>query len=85
MFRTGGEEFVILARNIDPEQVSLFAESLRKFIEQASFLDGQSLTVSLGIAHYEEGEDSDSWSRRADNHLYEAKKQGRNRVWPASE
>ena len=85
VFRIGGEEFMVLAYNIAPGQAGIFAESLRVHVEQAELLDGQPVTVSLGVAAYEEGEDIESWSRRADANLYEAKQHGRNRVWPTPE
>ena len=37
-------------------------------------------TVSIGIAERREGEDKDAWFRRADQALYQAKNQGKNRV-----
>lgn len=82
VFRTGGEEFIILVQNTASEQAGVFAESLREFIEQTQLLEGVPLTVSLGVAHYEDGEDIDTWLRRADHNLLEAKRRGRNRVWP---
>lgn len=83
VFRTGGEEFIVLAHNIQADQAVIFAESLRIYVEQASILDEQPITVSMGVASYEKDEAIEDWIRRADLNLYEAKARGRNRVWPA--
>lgn len=45
--------------------------------------EGQKITISLGVAQYQPGESSDEWLKRADDNMYEAKNQGRNRVCPA--
>ncbi len=83
VFRTGGEEFLVLARNIASKQVGVIAESLRAHVEESDLLDGEMVTVSVGVAHYDGSEDAEACVRRADANLYEAKRRGRNRVWPA--
>ena len=82
VFRTGGEEFVILTHDIEAGQATAFAESLRLHVEQANILDGQTMTVSIGVADYENNESIEAWIRRTDVNLYQAKGQGRNCVWP---
>lgn len=82
IFRTGGEEFIVLARNITPNQASIFAESLREHVEKAILVDTMPITISVGVANYKDGENMDAWLRRADAYLYEAKEHGRNQVWP---
>jgi len=82
LFRTGGEEFIVLARNIEPGESIAFADSLRIAVEQANILDGQAITISIGIADYDIKQSIDEWIRQADTNLYEAKRRGRNRVWP---
>ena len=83
VFRIGGEEFVILAHDIEAGHATAFAESLRLHVEQANILDGQAMTVSIGVADYENNESIEAWIRRADVNLYQAKERGRNCVWPA--
>jgi diguanylate cyclase (GGDEF)-like protein len=46
VFRTGGEEFLVLARNLAPAQAGVIAESLRAQIEASDLLDGEIVTVS---------------------------------------
>lgn len=82
IFRTGGEEFVLLLRNTSLQQAIALAENLRKNIEETELLEGHTITVSLGVAEYQSGETDDEWLHRADKNLYEAKDNGRNCVRP---
>jgi len=38
------------------------------------------VTISLGVAEYQQAETSDSWLKRADDALYQAKENGRNQI-----
>ena len=82
VFRTGGEEFVVLAHNIEPGESIAFADSLRVAVEEAEILDEKVVTISIGVADYDSDHSIDEWIRQADANLYEAKRRGRNRVWP---
>jgi diguanylate cyclase (GGDEF)-like protein/PAS domain S-box-containing protein len=88
-FRYGGEEFLILLPNTSLEGALHYAEALRKGIEQwACHYDDQTImiTASLGVATFPIDGDSDMQIiNRADEALYAAKKEGRNRVtaWQA--
>ncbi len=82
VFRIGGEEFLILLRNTSLQQAIHAAESLREYINKSEILNDKVITVSLGVAEYNEGESSDEWLVHADTNLYEAKNRGRNRVHP---
>ncbi|MBL4584835.1 MAG: diguanylate cyclase [Pseudomonadales bacterium] len=82
LFRTGGEEFIMLARDLDKEGSIIFSDNLRAAVEQSNILDGKPVTVSIGVASYEQGESIDDWIRRADDHMYLAKRHGRNCVSP---
>jgi two-component system cell cycle response regulator len=84
--RYGGEEFVVVMPETDPELAYSVAERLRKSIEvtpiDISRAPGRiSITISIGIAA-SEGEDdtAEALLRRADQALYSAKRNGRNRV-----
>ena len=55
---------------------------LRALLEGGDLLDGEPVTVSVGVAHYAGSEEAAACLRRADANLYEAKRRGRNRVWP---
>ncbi len=82
LFRTGGEEFIVLARNLESGGAVAFADSLRLAVEQSHIVEGQTVTVSIGVANYEAEESVDDWLKRADANMYEAKRRGRNCVWP---
>lgn len=84
-FRSGGEEFVILLHNSDLREAKNIAQRLRHVIELAPIVPNHSLTVSIGIARCEFLEDWTGWMKRADESLYEAKNQGRNRVVVSSQ
>jgi diguanylate cyclase (GGDEF)-like protein len=80
--RYGGEEFVVIYPSMSADSALEAAESLRKMIEQKSLeLVGFRQTVSIGVATYPaDARDSAELLQRADQAVYQAKKQGRNRV-----
>jgi two-component system cell cycle response regulator len=84
--RYGGEEFVVVMPETDAAFAYAVAERLRKSIETTpvdiSHPPGKlSITISIGIASSEGASDtSEALLRRADQALYSAKRNGRNRV-----
>jgi diguanylate cyclase (GGDEF)-like protein len=82
--RWGGEEFVVLADGAGLEAAFALAEHIRNAVENADFAGPARVTVSIGIAAYQQGETGDSLLARADDALYEAKRNGRNCVVAAS-
>ena len=59
------------------------AERLRFAVESEWFShDGKTIkvTVSLGVATYQDGRDTQILIKKADDNLYRAKKEGKNRV-----
>ena len=81
--RLGGEEFAIVAPNMTPELLHKLAERIRKAISNIAITDGNvrlKVTASVGLAIWDRSEDADSFYRRADRMLYQAKRMGRNRV-----
>ncbi len=78
--RWGGEEFVILAPSTDLEQARALAEKLRAAIAGHDFAEVGHKTASFGVATWRDGDDEDSMTKRADECLYMAKGEGRNRV-----
>jgi diguanylate cyclase (GGDEF)-like protein len=80
LFRTGGEEFVVLLPRSSAEDALRVAEDLRSRVEQAELLPQHPLTVSIGVAMQRVAQDADDWVLAADQALYEAKRAGRNRV-----
>jgi len=78
--RWGGEEFMIMATNITADNARLYAEKLRLMIEHREFSGVRRVTCSFGVAQLASDDNDDSFTRRADDALYRAKAQGRNRV-----
>jgi two-component system cell cycle response regulator len=84
--RYGGEEFVVVMPDTDTAFAYTVAERLRQSIELAPFAISRAphkinVTASIGIASSSGGADSsDKLLHRADQALYRAKREGRNRV-----
>jgi diguanylate cyclase (GGDEF)-like protein len=79
--RWGGEEFVILAVESDLEVGAALAEKLRTALEELSIQKVGKITCSFGVALWRDrDEEMDVLCDRADTALYQAKKEGRNRV-----
>ena len=83
--RYGGEEFTIVSRGTDLARAMVVAERLRQAIERTDFVyEGQyiPITVSMGVAAVPDitAQTPDDLIGAADRALYDAKKNGRNRV-----
>ena len=80
MYRLGGEEFLIVLPRVGLREGGWIGERLRKAVERAC-PGGQEITISLGVAAaHGEGVVYDRLFAAADEALYEAKREGRNRV-----
>lgn len=81
--RYGGEEFVLLLPHTDAEQFSACCERLREAFANAQPLDVKlqpgHLSLSVGLTLLRAGDDLDEALQRADEALYRAKGNGRNR------
>jgi two-component system cell cycle response regulator len=85
--RYGGEEFVVIMPETDLAVATVVAERLRRRIASEPFPIQQGarkieLTISVGIAGLGGTDDAASVIKRADQALYRAKRDGRNRVVP---
>jgi two-component system cell cycle response regulator len=84
--RIGGEEFLVILPDTDSNVAMAVAERIRKSIASRPFNAGSrlgplSITISIGIAGIESGTDTtNDILKRADQALYRAKREGRNRV-----
>jgi len=82
--RYGGEEFAVIMPGAVLDDAKSAAERVRGAIADAGFrYDGKSfqVTVSVGVAELQSGENVSRLVRRADEALYAAKTAGRDAVW----
>ncbi|WAC45164.1 GGDEF domain-containing protein [Pseudomonas sp. SL4(2022)] len=79
--RYGGEEFVLLLPNTEADQFTACCERLRDAFTRAEPLGVkvESLSVSIGMTLLTEHDDLEDALQRADQALYQAKRNGRNR------
>lgn len=80
--RYGGEEFAMVLTGTMTEGAMVTAERVRRQVEQIDFSSispGFKVTVSIGIADSQQGEETAMTFKRADEALYLAKEGGRNR------
>ena len=80
--RWGGDEFVLLAPETGREEALRLAERVRALVA-ASGEETKAITVSVGVVTLDAARrvaDPEVLMRAADEALYEAKRQGRNRI-----
>ena len=79
--RYGGEEFIVLLPNVNKEKAMNMAEKIRANVEDAKILgDKRKVTISIGIAMSDyESLNNEEIIERADQALYKAKHEGKNR------
>ena len=81
--RFGGEEFVAILPNTSKEGAYKFAEKLRAIIEKTKFMYKKTrikVTVSGGVASRDEASSKEEVLKKADDRVYLAKNNGRNRI-----
>jgi diguanylate cyclase (GGDEF)-like protein len=78
--RWGGEEFMILMPNAKIKDANSKAEKLRKVIESINIKMVDSFTASFGVTNFSKDDTIDTFIKRADEALYQAKEKGRNTV-----
>jgi len=78
--RWGGEEFIIISPETNLEKVHALAERLRRTIESYRFNKVGKVTVSFCVTEIKKEDTEDTFVKRADKVMYEAKIGGKNRV-----
>lgn len=81
--RFGGEEFLGLLSETDTQGGVIFAEKVRQHVEKARFMykgERIAVTVSCGVSERAKHISLQATINSADEYLYKAKKEGRNRV-----
>jgi len=83
--RWGGEEFLVICPETDMNGAIALAEKIRSVVESSEFINTGKITASFGVTAYSDDEDIRSLIKRADDALYTAKNNGKNRVeiWTA--
>jgi diguanylate cyclase (GGDEF)-like protein len=83
-YRYGGEEFAVLLPETKGEEALHFAERIRQAFENKDLTlqkeQNFSVTVSIGVAQYESGEELNTFIKRTDTNMYAAKNKGKNRI-----
>lgn len=78
--RIGGEEFMILLPNTELSGAVDIAERIRRTVSEHTFNPVGEVTVSIGVVQYRVDESMESFVKRSDIALYQAKELGRNRI-----
>ena len=80
LIRYGGEEFLLVLPNTALMQAAAIAERAREKLHASALIPGRAVTLSAGVAEQTGDETREQTIARADLALYEAKRQGRDRV-----
>jgi diguanylate cyclase (GGDEF)-like protein len=83
LFRMGGEEFLLLLPDTKGSDAVLRAENLRRMVAAAPLLPKRPVTASIGVSELAGDTAANTWIKRADDALYTAKQDGRDRVLAA--
>jgi len=81
--RWGGEEFVVILRNISTEFLIERAELLRQLVMESFIFVGEkklNVTVSGGVTMLVDNDEITTVIERADKLMYESKRSGKNRI-----
>lgn len=74
VYRTGGDEFIVCCFELDDASAVSLVKALHAACEGV-VIEGEQLSLSAGWALREQGESLDSLTRRADEHMYQEKRQ----------
>ncbi len=82
LVRLGGDEFMLILPDTDVVSARILAERLCRAIDELDIYstDTDKLGVSLGLSQWQDGWSLEKWLQTTDELLYQAKRQGRNRV-----
>jgi diguanylate cyclase (GGDEF)-like protein len=81
--RYGGEEFALVIPEVEGPKAWIFCERVCRAVADAPYATGNAplhVTVSIGLAEFQAGMTAEAFLGAADEALYRAKQEGRNRV-----
>lgn len=79
--RWGGEEFCVIVPNVEVKHMLMIVEKIRQNIKNFDFNINKTITCSYGVSVYnEDNDDNLSFIQRADEAMYWAKKNGKDRI-----
>lgn len=81
--RWGGEEFIAIVRNVLGSDLQKIGDRVRKLVEKSYVVHEEQflqVTISIGATMIASGDSAESLLKRADDNLYQSKKDGRNRI-----
>ncbi len=81
--RWGGEEFIVILYDVSLHHIETIAEKLRRLVEKNSLITEKGeigVTVSIGGTLVCSGDTFKSIYQRADENLYQSKREGKNRI-----
>ncbi|MBK5276319.1 MAG: diguanylate cyclase [Desulfuromonadales bacterium] len=83
-YRYGGEEFIVIFPETDPDEAKVVAERLRHSFEMNTYSPSSEITVrttvSIGGGRYQPDENLATFIKRIDEAMYSAKRRGKNQV-----
>lgn len=84
VFRYGGEEFAIVFRNVKIEDILPKLETVMMAVRTSNFVfesQKANVTISMGVAELsKENDTAEAVMKKADDNLYDAKREGKNRI-----
>ena len=80
LFRSGGEEFVLLMPGADGASLERVVRGICRAVRRQVRCGGEPVTVSIGATPLRPGDDVARWLHRADRAMYRAKHEGRDRA-----
>jgi len=80
LFRYGGEEFVVILKNVELSKIEIILHRFRRHIESYQFPRVDKVTVSIGVTQIDDFQVRSDLVDRADHALYYIKENGRNNV-----
>ncbi|MFL0808597.1 MAG: GGDEF domain-containing protein [Oceanobacter sp.] len=76
-YRIGGDEFAMIFQHAGNHVLVQVERQFQESVERLSLLTRHRIGGSIGFATLEDGDDVDSWYRRADSDMYRNKQDGR--------